>query len=178
MTHDRCLACGAELSGASRCPNCARPKPMLLLDLQATAVPSGPRAQVIARERPRRVGVVALVGVLVLAAVVGGVARFAGGGDGDPASASDTSVPTSATTTLAPTTNSVASSASSVTTRPVTTPPTTASVAYVNGRMGAVFGEKVPFRLYAFDATTLRGYVDTATGQLVNAASTVPGDQV
>lgn len=44
--------------------------------------------------------------------------------------------------------------------------------------MGAVFGEKVPFRLYAFDGTTLRGYVETATGQLVNAATTVPGDQV
>ena len=177
MAHDRCLACGTELSGAPRCPNCARPKPMLLLDLQATAVPSGPRAQVVARERPRRVGVVVLVGVLVLAAVVGGVARFAGG-DSDPASTPDTSVPTSATTTLVPTTNPVASSASSVTTRPPAAPPTIASVAYVNGRMGAVFGEKVPFRLYAFDATTLRGYVDTATGQLVNAASTVPGDQV
>jgi hypothetical protein len=150
---------------------------MLLLDLQATAVPSGPRAQVVARERPRRVGVVVLVGVLVLATVIGGVARFAGGDGGDPVSTPETSVPTSATTTLAPTTNPVASSAS-ITTRPPTTPPTTASVAYVNGRMGAVFGEKVAFRLYAFDATTLRGYVDTATGQLVNAASTVPGDQV
>jgi len=174
MTHDRCLACGTELGGASRCPNCARPKPMLLLDLQASAVSSGPRAQVVERERPRRIGAVVLVGVLVLAAVIGGVAHFAGT-DGDPVSTPDTSVPTSESTTLAPTTTPVASSASSITTRP---PTTTASVAYVNGRPGAVFGEKVPFRLYAFDATTLRGYVETATGQLVNAATTVPGDQV
>ena len=178
MAHDRCLACGTELGGASRCPNCARPKPMLLLDLQASAVSSGPRAQVVERARPRRVGVVALVGVLVLAAVIVGVARFHGDGDGAGVATPDTSVPTSATTSLAPTTTPVVSSAPSIITRPPTTTPTTASVAYVNGRMGAVFGEKVAFRLYAFDATTLRGYVDTATGQLVNAAMTVPGDQV
>jgi hypothetical protein len=150
---------------------------MLLLDLQSSAVPTGPRAQVVERRRPRRVGIVALVGVVVLAAVIGGVARFAGGENGDVATP-DTSVPTTGTTTVPPTTVAVASSASSITSRPPTTPPTTAAVAYVNGRVGAVFGEKVAFRLYAFDATTLRGYVDTATGQLVNAAATVPGDQV
>ena len=178
MAHDRCLACGAELSGALRCPNCARPKPMLLLDLQASAVSNGPRPQVVERERPRRPGVVALVGVIVVAAVmIGGVARFSGD-DGGGVSVPETSVPTSSSVTLVPTTTTVVSSVPSVSTRPPTSPSTTSSTAYVNGRMGAVFGEKVAFRLYAFDATTLRGYVDTATGQLVTAVSNVPGDQV
>ena len=177
MTHDRCLACGSELSGAARCPNCARPTPMLLLDLQSSAVPTGPRPQVVQQERPRRVGVVALVGVLALAAVIVGVAQFAGGAS-NPTTTPDTTVPTTATTTLAPSTTAVASTAASTTTVPTTTRSTTPTIAYVNGRVGAVFGEKVGFRLYAFDATTLRGYVDTSTGQLVNAAATVPGDQV
>ena len=119
--------------------------------------------------------------MFVLAAVIVGVARFAGSDDDRAAtpetSPPETSVPTSAPTTLAPTTVAGGANASSSTTRPATTT-STASAAYVNGRMGVVFGEKVAFRLYVFDTTMLRGYVDTGTGQLINAASSVPADQV
>src|SRR5438477_2772549 len=166
MSHDRCLACGAELSGAPRCPKCARPKPMLLLDLQSTAVPNGPRPQIVQRESRVRLGAVGLVGVLVIALVIGAVARVTGG-RGDRVSTPETSDPTSATTepaepqsTVPATVPAVATtlppSATSVTTRSLSVPPTTATIAYVNGRMGAVFGEKVAFRLYAFDGNALR----------------------
>jgi hypothetical protein len=189
MSHDRCLACGVELSGASRCPKCARPKPMLLLDLQSTAVPNGPRPQIVQRDSRARLGAVGLVGVLVVALVIGAVARVTGG-RGDRVSTPETSDPTSATsepaepestvpaTTVPVVTTTLLPEAASVTTRSLSVPPTAATIAYVNGRMGAVFGEKVAFRLYAFDGNALRGYVDTATGQLVNAATSVPADQV
>jgi hypothetical protein len=182
MVHDRCLACGAELTGAPNCPNCARPKPMLLLDLQSTAVVRGPKPQIVQRDGRRRLGAVALVGLLVAGAVVGGVARFTGG-HGD-LSTPETSVPTSGTVepaTTEPANTSGGPTTAPGTTRPTTVPPSTvplSTVAYVNGRMGAVFGEKVGFRLYAFDRNALRGYVDTMTGQLINAATSVAGDQV
>ena len=182
MAHDRCLACGTELDGATRCPQCARPRPMLLLDLQRSAVPSTPRPRVVEREGRNRLAVMGAVALTFLVVVIAVVARLSGGSS-DRVSTPDTSAPTTdaANTTIAPTT--IASTTTPVTTaatttRPLNVPPTTASIAYVNGRMGAVFGEKVPFRLYAFDANSLRGYVDTATGQMVDAAAKVPGDQV
>ena len=61
MAHDRCLACGTDLNGASRCPNCAPPKPMLLLDLQTTAVTMGLALARSSENGLGRVGLMALV---------------------------------------------------------------------------------------------------------------------
>ena len=178
MSHDRCLACGTDLHGASSCPQCALPRPMLLLDLQKSAVPNGPRPQVVHRDRRSRLGVIGVVGVVFLVVAIGVAARFSGG-NGDPVTTPEATAPTTQQPTTAPTTTQPPSTSAALsTTRPPNAPPTTATIAYVNGRMGAVFGEKVAFRLYAFDATSLRGYVDTTTGQLVDAAVSVPGDQV
>jgi hypothetical protein len=156
---------------------------MLLLDLQASAAPTSPRPHLVEREGRGRLGAISAVAVVCLVLVIGVVARLAGG-TGDGVSSPDVTAPTTEAanttipnSTIANTTVPVASAPPS-TTRPPSLPPTTASIAYVNGRMGAVFGEKVAFRLYAFDASSLRGYVDTATGQLVDAVVKVPGDQV
>ena len=183
MAHDRCHGCGAEMHDAPRCPNCARPRPMLLLDLQSSAASTRPRPHVVAREGRRHTGVIATVAVAIVVSVIVGVARLTADGAGNAsttpetsAPSTSTSTPTTASTTLAPTTTPATTKpvASSVTTEPARS----ASPTYINGRSGAVFGEKVAFRLYAFDATSLRGYVDTTTGQLVYAASSVPGDHV
>jgi hypothetical protein len=147
---------------------------MLMIDLQSSAVPTRPRPRVVEQVGRRRAGALAAVGLAVVAAVVVvGVARFSGGDDsGAPVS----SVPTT-TLALATTTAPAATTAPAVSSSTSVRPPTS-SIAYLNDRFGAVFGEKVAFRLYAFDATTLRGYVDTATGQLVDAAASIPGDHV
>ena len=193
MAHDRCLGCGAEMHDAPRCPSCARTRPMLMLDLQATAASSRPRPHVVEREGRRHTGVITTIAVAIVVSVVVGVARLTGGGAGDASTAPETSASetsaseTSASETSAPVT-STPTSASTMRTpgagslRASTSAPTDSTLVtptpYINGRFGAVFGEKVAFRLYAFDATTLRGYVDTTTGQLVYAASNVPGDHV
>jgi hypothetical protein len=167
---------------APRCPNCARPRPMLMLDLQSSAASTRPRPHVIERAGRRHTGVIAVVAVAIVVSVIVGVARLTADGASDASTAPETSepattTPTTASTTLAPATTAPVTTKlvpSSVTTEP----PRSASPTYINGRSGAVFGEKVAFRLYAFDATTLRGYVETTTGQLVYAASSVPGDHV
>ena len=82
MSHDRCLACGTDLHGASSCPQCALPRPMLLLDLQKSAAPTGPRPQIVHRDRRNRLGVIGAVGVVFLLIAIGVAARFSGG-DGD-----------------------------------------------------------------------------------------------
>ena len=180
MAHDRCLACGTELSGASRCPNCARPKPMLLLDLQASAVSSGPRPQ-DGRARAAQ------------ASRVDGARRHVRPGGGDrrcrpvrrqrwrpridarDIDARDLDARAIGTDHVAPTTTRrSAATASSSTARPATTASTrvgrrTSTVAWAWSS-----ARRSRFRLYAFDATMLRGYVDTGTGQLINAASSVP----
>lgn len=188
MAHDRCLGCGTEMHDAPRCPKCARPRPMLMLDLQTSAASTRTRPLVVEREGRRRVGVVAAVAVAAVLSVIVGVSQLAGGRSGNASTTPDATAPS----TSAPTTEARSTSAATipVTSAPVPTKPNTTNTTveqprsitptptYVNGRSGAVFGEKVAFRLYAFDATSLRGYVDTATGQLVYATTSVPGDYV
>ena len=66
MAHDRCLACGAELHGAPRCPNCTRPTPMLMLDLQSSAACPRPRPQVVEREGRRHIGCSSTLAVVIV----------------------------------------------------------------------------------------------------------------
>jgi hypothetical protein len=167
------------MDDAPRCPRCARPKSMLMIDLQPSAASTRPRPQVVEREGRRRAGAVAVVALLAVIAVITGVARVATR-DGDPSTSPATSTPaTESTTTAPPATVAPSTSApAAVSSASLSTRAPTTSIPYLNDRFGAVFGEKVAFRLYAFDSTALRGYVDTATGQLVYAASSVPGDQV